>query len=106
MDERATTLAARLQFASAGPGESDVEALKARIAQNAGDLDARLQLANVSVAKQDYATAFEQLLEIVRRDRCFQDDVGRKTMLQLFTLLGNSGELVSDYRRKLASAMY
>jgi putative thioredoxin len=106
MDERARTLAARLQFASAGSGEADVDALKARIAQSAGDLDARLQLANVSVTKQDYPTAFEQLLEIVRRDRGFQDDIGRKTMLQLFTLLGNSGELISDYRRKLASAMY
>ena len=106
MEERAKALEAKLQFASADASAADAEALKARIAQDAGDLDARLQLANVSVAKQDYRAAFEQLLEIVRRDRGFQDDVGRKTMLQLFTLLGNSGELVSDYRRKLASAMY
>ncbi len=106
MEERVRALEARLQFASAGTHDSDVEDLKARIAQNAGDLDARLQLANVSVTRQDYRTAFEQLLEIVRRDRGFQDDVGRKTMLQLFTLLGNAGDLVSDYRRKLASAMY
>jgi putative thioredoxin len=106
MDERAKALEAKLQFASAGEGKADAEALKTCIAQNTGDLNARLQLANVSVANQDYRTAFDQLLEIVRRDRSFQDDVGRKTMLQLFTLLGNSGDLVSTYRRKLASAMY
>jgi putative thioredoxin len=106
MEERAKTLAAKLQFASAGTGAVSLDALKTRIAKNADDLEARLQLANASVAQQDYPSALEQLLEIVRRDRSFQDDAGRKTMLQLFTLLGNSGDLVGEYRRKLASAMY
>lgn len=106
MEERATMLAAKLQFASAGAAGTDGEALKARIAQNAGDLDARLQLANLSVAKKDYAAALDQLLEIIRRNRKFKDDIGRKTMLQVFALLGNQGDLVNDYRRKLASAMY
>jgi putative thioredoxin len=106
MDERATALAARLQFASAGAAASDVETLRARIAANSGDLEARLQLANLHVANSEYAPALDQLLEIVRRDRAYQDDVGRKTMLQVFTLLGNTGDLVSEYRRKLASAMY
>jgi len=40
-----------------------------------------------------------QLLQIVRRDRGFQDDIGRKT------LLGGQGELVSKYRRLLASVL-
>ncbi|MGQ0524271.1 MAG: tetratricopeptide repeat protein [Betaproteobacteria bacterium] len=70
------------------------------------DLDARLQLANLCASKQDYAQALEQLLEIVRRDRSFRDDIGRKTMLQVFGVLGNEDELVSEYRRRLASAMY
>ena len=48
----------------------------------------------------------EELLEIVRRDRAFRADIARKTMLQVFSLLGNQGELVSEYRKRLASAMY
>jgi putative thioredoxin len=64
-----------------------------------------LQLANLSVVKKDYAAALEQLLEVVRRDRKFNDDIARKTMLQVFSLLGNQGDLVSEYRRKLASAI-
>ena len=46
----------------------------------------------------------DQLLEIVRRDRGFEDDIGRKTLLSVFNLLGGD-ELVSRYRRLLASAL-
>ena len=83
-----------------------MESLRRRVARDANDLEARLQLANLSVAKEDYAAALDQLLEIVRRDRAFRDDIARKTMLQVFSLLGNQGELVSEYRKRLASAMY
>ena len=47
----------------------------------------------------------DQLLEIVRRDRKFKDDIGRRTLLDVFNLLGGQGELVSAYRRKLASLL-
>lgn len=46
-----------------------------------------------------------QLLVNVRRDRGFQDDIGRKTLLDVFNLLGGQGELVSKYRRLLSSAL-
>ena len=41
----------------------------------------------------------------MQRDRTFRDDIGRKTLLDVFNLLGGQGELVSEYRRKLASAL-
>ena len=101
-DPRLAQLRARLQFLSAA-GE-DEAALQARVAADKNDLDARLKLANQWVASAQYEPAMEQLLEIVRRDRGFQDDVGRKTLLSVFNLLGG-GELVSRYRRMLASAL-
>ena len=105
MDERAGALTAKLQFASSAANAPDAASMAARIARNPADLEARLQLANLSVVKKDYAAALEQLLEVVRRDRKFNDDIARKTMLQVFSLLGNQGDLVSEYRRKLARAI-
>lgn len=101
---RAVQLRARLSIVAGAEGGADEAELTSRIAANADDLDARLKLANLAAAHGNYPQAFEQLLEIVRRDRTFEDDVGRKTMLNLFTLLG-ADPLVSDYRRKLASAL-
>ena len=101
-DPRVPALKARLQFMGAA-GE-DEAALAARVAANENDLEARLKLANLRVAAGQYEAGMDQLLEIVRRDRGFEDDIGRKTLLSVFNLLGG-GELVSRYRRLLASAL-
>ncbi|MGZ9272921.1 MAG: tetratricopeptide repeat protein [Candidatus Binatia bacterium] len=102
-DPRVPQIAARLQFAGAA-GE-DESALLARIAANENDLEARLKLANLWAARKNYESAMEQLLELVRRDRSFGDDAGRKTLLKVFELLGG-GELTSHYRKLLSSALY
>jgi putative thioredoxin len=101
-DPRVPQLKARLQFL--GAAGADEVALQARIAADGNDLEARLALANLAIAGQRYEDGMEQLLEIVRRDRSFQDDVGRTTLLSVFALLGG-GELVSRYRRLLASVL-
>jgi putative thioredoxin len=101
-DPRVPQLKARLQFL--GAAGADEAALQARIAADGNDLEARLALANLAIAGQRYEEGMEHLLEIVRRDRGFQDDIGRKTLLSVFNLLGG-GELVSRYRRLLASVL-
>ena len=57
-------------------------------------------------ARQEYADACEQLLEIVRRDRKFQDDVGRTRMLEIFEMAGDDEGLVTNYRSKLSSLLF
>jgi len=103
-EQRVQELLARIEFAEMARELPDADSLRARIAGNENDLEARLQLANLLAADRQYEPALEQLLEIVRRDRSFRDDIGRKTMLSVFNLLGG-GELVSKYRRLLASAL-
>ena len=106
MDDRVVALRARLDLAQGAAQAGDEATLESRIAQEPGDLEARLQLAQILVARERYDAALGHLLEIVKRDRRFRDDAGRKTMLEVFTLLGQDNELVAEYRRRLASAMY
>jgi putative thioredoxin len=104
---RHAALQARLKLVAAGGG-ADPAALAARIAANAGDLDARLQLAHALALAHDYKPALEQLLEIVCRDRQWQEDVARRTMLDLFTLLGGNeqySDLVREFRIRLARTL-
>jgi len=104
---RLSALQARLKLVTAGAG-ADPAALRARIDANANDLDARLQLANTLAMNHDYRMALEQLLEIVRRDRKWQDEAARKTMLDLFTLVGNQPQhenLVREFRIQLARTL-
>ena len=101
--DRHRALTARLALASAAG--DDPAALQARIAGDPADLDARLQLANSLALAGSYAAAFDQLLEIVRRDRRWRDEAGRKAILNLFSLLtaeGQYDDLVRKYRTDLA----
>ncbi len=103
-DNRVSVLKARLEFA--GQATEDAAQLEIRIAADPKDLNARLELARHYVQTQAYESALEQLLEIVRIDRKFGNDAGRKTMIEVFNLLGGQREVVDKYRRLLASALY
>jgi putative thioredoxin len=79
--------------------------LLARVSANEGDLQARLDLAEYYIGYKQWAEAFEQLVEIVRRDRAFQDDVGRKRMVAVFDLASAQPQVVSEWRRRLGAAL-
>jgi putative thioredoxin len=104
-DPRIAALLARLHFAAPADGHGEKQ-LQARIDANPGDLEARLALAKLEVNRGHYEPALDQLIEIVRRDRAWSDEAGRKTILAVFDLLGARNELVSKYRRLLASALH
>ncbi|UVS96907.1 thioredoxin [Burkholderia glumae] len=82
------------------------DALEARIAADGNDLEARFDLAQLLIAHRVYEGALEQLLEIVKRDRTFKDDVGRKTMVSVFELAADQPNLVAAWRRKLSALLY
>ena len=111
-----------------------LEMFDAQIAQNKRDFDTRLGKARVLMAMGDMEAAMEELLEIIMRDKAWNDGVARKTYVAILELLspppakGNEGaagktaggieiagkavaeldpqtELVSRYRRKLSMAL-
>lgn len=102
---RAATLRTRLASTQRAGELPTAHALAARIAADPGDLAARLDLANLHIARREAAPALEQLLAIVERDRSFGDDIGRKTMLAVFEMAAAEPALVSQYRRRLAAAL-
>jgi putative thioredoxin len=105
-DERAEQLAARIEVWKRGQSLPDAATLKARVAAHPDDLDAHLAYAERLVADGNYRAGLEVLLEVVRRDRGEPRERARKAMVQAFGLGSGQPELVDEYRRKLASALY
>lgn len=104
---RVESLQARLRMAGSA-GSVDVAALQAQIAQDANAHEARLQLANALALQHDYRGALENLIEIVRRDRKWNEEAGRKGMLNLFTLLAAQpqyDDLVREFRVALSRTL-
>ena len=45
-------------------------------------------------------------MDMVERHRSYQDDLARKTVFQVFALLGNQGALVDRFRTRLSRALF
>ncbi|WP_321884338.1 thioredoxin [Paraburkholderia bannensis] len=105
IDARFNALKTRLDALDAAEDLPPTDALEAQVSAHPDDLEARFDLASALIARRKYAGALEHLLEIVKRDRTFRDDIGRKTMLSVFGLAEHQPQLVSEWRRKLSATL-
>jgi len=106
LESEVKTLQARLDFARNAVHDRSESELEQQVLNDPADLQARQRLAARKVISEDYEAALEQLFEIMRRDRRFGDDAGRKGILSVFEILGGRGELVSRYRNRMVSMLH
>ena len=100
------TVKARMEAAEIAATLPPAEVLESRIKRNDADLQARLQLAELHIARRHFEPAMQQLLEIARRDRAFGEDVGRRKMLEVFQMAAEQQALVDDYRHRLSAIVF
>ncbi len=105
MADEVQALATRLEFAEAAEQAPAATELERRLADNPADSEARYQLGVQRLGAGEYEGALEAFLELMRRDRRYGDDAGRKGMLKAFELIEDP-ELIARYRRKMAQALY
>jgi putative thioredoxin len=84
----------------------EIQQLEVALAQQPDSLELRYQLALANNAGQQHREALELLVEILRRDRDFNDGAARKTLLDIIATLGNSDPLAKEYQRRLFSLLY
>ena len=59
-----------------------------------------------ALADEDFDTALEQFIAVVRTNRDYDDDGARKACVALFTLLGNEHPATQAHRRTFDMALY
>jgi len=97
---------AKLALAAQAASLGDPKELEARLAANPKDHQARFDLAMIQNALGDRAAAADNLLEIVKADRGWNDDGARAQLLQLFEAWGMADEVTLASRRKLSSLLF
>ncbi len=90
------------QAASLGP----IAELEQKVAADARDHQARFDLAVALNASGDRLNAANHLLEIVRRDRKWNDDGARKQLVQFFEAWGGADEATVEGRKRLSSILF
>lgn len=103
--ELARRARARLSFIQALEHAPPVSELQALVAADGGNLLARYQLGAALILAGHFAPGMDQFLAILKADRQFQDDLGRRALLEAFRIIPDE-DLVGEYRRKMASVLF
>jgi putative thioredoxin len=101
-----TSARAALELTRKAPAAGDIEALRAKLATDPKDPQARFDLALALNAKGDRSGALEELLALVAKNRAWNDDAARKQLLQLFDAWGASDASTIAGRQRLSSLLF
>jgi len=97
---------AALELARKTPAAGDIEALRAKLAADPKDPQARFDLALALSAKGDRSGALDELLAVVAKNRSWNDDAARKQLLQLFDAWGPADPSTIAGRQRLSSLLF
>src|SRR5580704_2327968 len=101
--------AARTALELAESGEKAKGALgelRARIARDPKDYEARLELASALFGSGEREQSIDELLELVKRDRAWNDQAARKQLLKFFEAMGPTDPLTVATRKRLSSILF
>jgi putative thioredoxin len=98
--------AAALENALRASAVDEIDALRQRVAANPSDPQTLFDLALALNAKGLREEAAAALLDIVRRDRSWNDDGARKQLVQFFEAWGPADKSTGSARRKLSSLLF
>ena len=97
---------AAIELAEQAKSVGPVGDLEQKVAANPLDHQARFDLATALNAQGKRSEATAQLLEIVRRDRKWNDDGARKQLVQFFEAWGGADEATVEGRKRLSTILF
>ncbi len=105
-DPRVAAVQARITLAEKTAGLGDPVALEARLAHDPDDHAARFDLALILSATGHTQAAVDSLIEIIRRDRPWNDEAARRQLLTFFEAWGPKDPSTLYGRRRLSSVLF
>ena len=96
----------RLQFIELASVLPPLAELQSLVDGDGSNLEQRMNLAYRLIADDQIEAALEQLLELLKLDREWQEQKARATMIQVFDLLGKGNQIATAYRRKMFTFLH
>ena len=104
--ELASVRAALALAEQAAQAEGETAELERRLAADADDHEARLELAKALAGQGRMHDAADHLLTIIEKDRAWNDDAARKQLLTVFEAAGPGSDVAKAGRRRLSSILF
>ena len=99
-------IAASLELAESSADAGDVASLMDQVARDQDDHQARFDLAMALYAADKRDAAAGAMLEIIRRDREWNDDAARKQLVKFFEAWGPTDRFTLQARRRLSALLF
>ncbi|MCZ6888913.1 MAG: tetratricopeptide repeat protein [Gammaproteobacteria bacterium] len=96
----------RLELLEEAAGMASFDQVEQRIAADGADLDARYEAAVLLAVEGRFEEALEHAMFILMTDREYRDDIGRRTMLRILTVMGSGSDVAKSYRRRMFNFMH
>lgn len=106
LEDEAEQIKSQLDIRAAAAESGGVEEARAAVQANPDDLSLKIQLADSLAVARQFEEALDLCLEVIHADRDGKGQDAKDTMLKIFDLVGQTSSIVSNYRRKLATALY
>ncbi|MCW8956347.1 MAG: tetratricopeptide repeat protein [Gammaproteobacteria bacterium] len=104
-NEEVISLLSHAQFLHAANQVGDREQLEQSLASQPDNLELRFQLGALNLVEDNYTAAMDQLLEIIKQDRQYRNEIAVKGMVTILNLLGSNTDTARNYRTKMLNAM-
>jgi putative thioredoxin len=105
-DSAVAAARAALELAEQAKSVGPINELEQKVAANPLDHQARFDLAVAMNGKNRRQEAADHLIEIVRRDRKWNEDGARKQLVQFFEAWGPTDEATVNGRKRLSSILF
>lgn len=105
-DSAVTGAKAMLDLARKAEDAADTSELEQKVEADPSDLQARFDLALAQHAKNQREAAMNQLLEIVKRDRTWNDGAARQQLVEFFEAWGANDPLTAKGRQRLSTILF
>lgn len=105
-DQAIARARAALALAEVAPANAQTSAFEQRIAADPDDHEARYELAGALMANGRRDEAADHLLEIVKRDRDWNEGAARKRLLQFLEVVGLEDPWAGQQRRRLSAILF
>ena len=105
-DPAIASVIAAIELAEKSASLGDTAELEAKIAENPNDHQARFDYAMALAAKEQRDDAVDALIEIIKRDRTWDEDGARRQLLQFFEAWGPMDDASVAGRRKLSAILF
>jgi putative thioredoxin len=97
---------AALELAKKAGQAGSTADIESRLAANPADHQARFDLAVALAAKGDKASAVDHLIEIIKRDKAWNEEGARRQLLEFFNAWGHKDPATAEGRRKLSTLLF